>query len=228
LDRGIALPEVETGGQPQILSGTLATRPAFGVADRYYWATDIYTMFRDTGIAWEVVGQRSFSRYIQTLWSKGFETAQALNTNNIYYSPIEIPYTLTIDRLGLTHGGVAAGQFYMAIYDSLNEAPVNRIGVSASTVCAGINQKEQVPLTIGNLQLTPGCYFLAVESNNNTDTFLAYNADWWRFPANVNHGPSWYQENLGGYIVPPAVAIPVFVDLYERMFIMWVRVASIP
>jgi hypothetical protein len=215
-------------GGTLIQSGTLAARPVAGVADRYYWATDIYTMFRDTGVAWEVVGQRSFRRYIESLWFTTCEVTQTLDTNRIYYSPIEIPFTLTIDRLGCTHGGVAAGNFYLALYDSLNEAPVNRIGVSASTLSAGTQQKQQVPLTVGNLQLTPGLYFLALESDNNTDTFAAYCAEWWRFPVNVNNGPSWYQQNLGGYVVPPAVATPVFTTLYQKMFGLWVRVVSIP
>ena len=33
-------------------SGTLAARPAAGVAGRYYYATDIGQIFRDTGSAW--------------------------------------------------------------------------------------------------------------------------------------------------------------------------------
>lgn len=40
-------------------AGTLATRPAAGIAKRYYFATDIGILFRDTGSAWVKVGPGS-------------------------------------------------------------------------------------------------------------------------------------------------------------------------
>lgn len=36
--------------------GTLAARPAAGIVDRYYYATDVKCLYRDTGAAWEAVG----------------------------------------------------------------------------------------------------------------------------------------------------------------------------
>jgi hypothetical protein len=41
-------------GTAVIMSGTLASRPAFGTAGRLYLATDDATAYRDTGSAWEV------------------------------------------------------------------------------------------------------------------------------------------------------------------------------
>lgn len=40
----------------QDASGTRAARPAFGVAGRYYHATDTNLLYRDTGSAWVLVG----------------------------------------------------------------------------------------------------------------------------------------------------------------------------
>jgi hypothetical protein len=34
------------------LQGTLAARPAFGIRGRYYYATDVGKLYRDTGTAW--------------------------------------------------------------------------------------------------------------------------------------------------------------------------------
>ena len=38
------------------ISGTLAARPAFGVANRIYIATDTNEIYRDTGAAWNKIG----------------------------------------------------------------------------------------------------------------------------------------------------------------------------
>jgi hypothetical protein len=219
------MPEAWSAGT-LIQSGLLANRPTAGVADRYYWATDIYTMFRDTGVAWEVVGKASYSRYIKTLWGQ-YNSFQTLPANLIQYSPIEIPYTLTIDRIGVVHGGTAGGNFYVAIYDSLNEAPVNRLAVSASTPCNAANTKQQVAIVPATLRLIPGLYYLALEADNAGDDYEAY-SDQYRRPADINNGPSWYEQNLGGYVVPPAIAIPAFVSNYAKIFFQWVRVLGIP
>jgi len=220
---------------PQIYSGTLAARPAPGTYPQiagepvYYWATDIVTMFQDTGVAWIVVGAEWYRRYLDTIWGHGNEGNTNLGADTIYYCPIEIPRTLTIDNIGVIHGSPAAGNFYVAIYDSVNEAPVNRLGVSASTPCAGAVQKELVALTVATLTLTPGYYFLALEADNATDQYHTINCDTvGRLPANVNNGPLWQKEVLGAYVIPPAVATPVAQDAYNRNFYMFIRVASIP
>jgi parallel beta-helix repeat protein len=52
------MPKTEVGGGgTTINSGTLANRPAAGNADDYYWATDVYILYRDTGAAWEIVAE---------------------------------------------------------------------------------------------------------------------------------------------------------------------------
>lgn len=48
----------------KLLSGTFASRPAAGTADRYYFATDVSVLFRDTGAAWlPVRGQTLIGTY---------------------------------------------------------------------------------------------------------------------------------------------------------------------
>ena len=86
----------------QLWSGLLADRPAPGVADRYYWATDVLTLFRDTGADWEVVGAQWYERYIDTIFGHGTETFVPPGAiGRVYYSPIVINRTVTIDRIGV-------------------------------------------------------------------------------------------------------------------------------
>jgi len=169
-----------------------------------------------------------YERYIPTIG--GFHEliyGGGVAVGRVFYSPIIIPEVMTIDRLGCSHGGVGAGNFYLAIFDSLNEAPVNRLGVTLATLAAGINQKQQVELTVASLQLNPGYYFGAIVMDNINDTYMA-NVDITEFgnPNNIANGPIWYQEDLGAFLAPPAVATPVFQT--ARSYCIWVRVLSIP
>lgn len=41
--------------------GTYGSRPAAGTNNRYYWATDKVTLYRDTGAAWEIVSSQFLS-----------------------------------------------------------------------------------------------------------------------------------------------------------------------
>jgi len=53
-----------------IISGTLADRPAAGNVDTYYWATDVYILYRDTGVAWEIVAEHiETASYV--VWTDG-------------------------------------------------------------------------------------------------------------------------------------------------------------
>jgi len=213
-----------------IASGTLAARPAAGNADVYYWATDIVTMFRDTGAAWEVVGAQWYERYIPNVFeTDGWITNGVVATNRVHYCPLIIERTLSIDRVGVAYDGAAGTEHvYVAIYDSVNEAPVNRLGVSASTLLLSASQKQQVPLTVGTLRLTPGYYFMAFNCDSVVPQFLQMVLNNLRNPFNINHGPSWYEENIGAYGIPPAVATPAWTTTYNKIFVQWVRVASIP
>lgn len=145
----------------------------------------------------------------------------------VYYSPLIIKHPVTIDRLGINWGNPAANNFYLAIYDSALGAPVNRLGVTANTAAAGIDQKQQVALTVASLLVNPGLYFLA---NIHSDFAEAFRCNQTTFtimnPAGVADGPSWYREDLVGYGIPPAVATPV--QQYDHPVLLWVQVLSVP
>jgi len=213
-----------------ITSGLLAARPPAGNADVYYWATDVFTMFRDTGAAWEVVSAQWYQRYILNVFdTDAWHSVTPVATNRVHYTPIIIERTLSIDRIGLCYDNAAGTEhIYVAIYDSVAEAPVNRLGVSASTLLLSASQKQQVALVEGTIRLTPGYYFLAYNCDSMTPEFLCLMMNNFRNPANINHGPSWYEENIGAYGIPPAVATPVFTSTWDKIFVQWVRVASVP
>lgn len=210
-----------------ILSGTLAARPAAAIADRYYWATDVQILYRDTGIVWQE-HRVHFLRELHTegLWG-GTGNAPSEGVTRVYYSPLQIPFQLTIDRLGCVHAGVAAGNFYLGIYDSLNDAPNNRLALTALTACSGINQKQLVPMTVPTLQLNPGLHFISINVDNTLDTFaLALLVAWFSQPTNVNNGLVWFMESLGAFGVPPAIAAAT---PYEWIhFMLYARVFSVP
>lgn len=186
-------------------------------------------MFRDTGAAWEVAGAQEYERYINTMGIPASAFVSLGTIGRVYYCPIIIKRTCTIDQFGRINGDPCAGNSYMGIYSSAAEAPANRLAISASTLSAGAGQKQQVALAAGTIRVTPGYYFIALEGDADTDQFGQINADeYGRVPANILNGPSWYYEDLGPYAAPPAVATPLFATDYNKLFFMWVRVSSIP
>ena len=48
------------GATGHIFSGVIADRPAFGMADRYFWATDEHILYQDTGAAWVKVAAADY------------------------------------------------------------------------------------------------------------------------------------------------------------------------
>lgn len=50
--------------------GTFASRPAAGVAGRYYWATDRKTLYRDDGTQWYVVQSQNWNTWDPTITSE--------------------------------------------------------------------------------------------------------------------------------------------------------------
>jgi len=44
------------GGAPAILENTIANRPTFGIVGRLFVSTDTFTIYRDTGISWVIIG----------------------------------------------------------------------------------------------------------------------------------------------------------------------------
>lgn len=155
--------------------------------------------------------------------------AGAKITDRLYYSPIDIPVQMTVDGVVVIHSTPAAGNLYTALYSATNEAPVNRLAISALTACNGANRKQCVPFT-ASLQIDAGYYFIAGGATNNTDAYLCgVNPGDALGPAGMAHGPNYYFENNA--LPPPATATPTVatygIDTVLTLA-MFLRVASVP
>ena len=215
-----------------ISSGTLAARPAAGTADRYYWATDIVMLFRDTGAAWEVVSTQPYQRYLNGVvpFHEMIDIGIAQIANRVCYTPFHIPFTCTLSGIVITTKGlVGAANAYSALYSAVNEAPANRLAVSNSTVITGLtDQKVHLPFTAG-IQVTPGYYFGAFEQDTAEEKLHATINSRHCVPSNINNGPVCYIEDLGGFIAPPAAATPAFPGYAAWLTTgMLLRVTSMP
>jgi hypothetical protein len=157
------------------------------------------------------------------------DVASTNTANRVYYSPLQVAHQLTADGIIVIHGAVAAGNLYVALYDSLNYAPNNRLAVSASVVASGTNRRQLVPFS-APVQIPAGLYFVALEANNATDTYLIACGDNSEInPAGILNGLNYYREQLGGYLAPPLVATPVQETVtYAETVAMFLRVSSIP
>jgi len=219
-------PEAEPEAAALILADVYANLPAAGVANRLFWATDILTMFRDTGTAWEVVGAQWYMREIHT--QKFAIATTTLTTGYVWYSPIQVPRTVTVDGIIVYHDAIAAGNLYIALYDHLGYLPNNRLAVSASTACNGPNRSQFVPFA-NPLRITPNVYFAAIESDNNLDSYVsALLHVAFCIPADVGHGLKWFYQNLGAYLIPPVTATPTYADDMYQCLLMSLRISSIP
>ncbi|OYD16936.1 hypothetical protein CH330_01320 [candidate division WOR-3 bacterium JGI_Cruoil_03_51_56] len=224
-----------SAGGTYIFSGTLAARPAAGVVNRYYWATDLSILYRDNGVAW----QQEFPHFMREIYSDSGRsfTGSSVHSNNreITYNPYQIPFIMTVDGIIMSHSNVGAGNQYVAVYDSLNYAPVNRLAVSVSIASAGIRQKQFFPFTTP-VQLVPGIYFGVHESDNATDNYmLCSTADMTARidPPNINNGLPFYYEDhpTAAYGIPPLVATPLFQGSAAGRTKAWwqaLRISSIP
>jgi len=173
------------GGAAQITSGTLAARPAAGVADRYYWATDIDVVFRDTGAAWEVVEGQYYRRLIWTVWGVALPTNLSPIALRVYVEPFEVEHTCTIDTLVYYRGaGALAGgeQVLMGIYADGGDAPATGALLASTlvTACiAGVSQPQEIAL-ITPVRLTPGLYWIAWVFDTATVSLgTRYSTDIW-------------------------------------------------
>jgi hypothetical protein len=137
-------------------------------------------------------------------------------------APIQISVTLTIDRIAVIWGGTTAGNARIALYRDNGDTPVGGALVvqSASIAKAGTTRKQE--FTIAATQLTPGLYWIAIQSDENTSKFeridLAYEA---------GGTLTGYYYTLGGYGVftNPCPASAATAAICPGGY---VRVASIP
>lgn len=171
------------------------------------------------------------NHYARILWSEGdtdegFTDVEAVTL--VCYAPIQIPYTVTLDALGLINLDVAAGSCYLALYSSAGEQPTQRLAVTDLTAKSGINRKQLI--AISDTSIAGGLYFVAYINNSALDKILHIsNASPMINPANITNGLNWYEETLGAFGPPPAAATPIFtVNGNWQACKHFVRVKSVP
>lgn len=155
-----------------LLYGTFALRPAAGVLNRYYYATDIFVLFRDTGVAWEKVGGKRYALYeTGKLGPLGAFVTGAVTTGNVHLLPIEIGETVTIDALVIPVSN-NVGNVRMCLYRDNGNVPDGGalIVETASVAPVGGNRKSEV--AIANTQLIPGMYWFGFQCDNGALTLL--------------------------------------------------------
>lgn len=162
------------GGGTVINSGTLANIPVAGIADRYYWATDVRVLYRDTGTAWESVAYGDFyERVLGPLIMASWGGNQGSIANRAYGSPRPVPFRCRIDRLGFVCGGQAnTGNFQIACYGPYPawDMICTMTPVAVNTLTANI-WNWFTPTTTPTIQ--PGLYWFAHVCDTNYSAGVA-------------------------------------------------------
>lgn len=164
-------------GGTLIQSGTLATRPIAGVADRYYLATDVLILFRDTGVAWTIAGSSYYemtSRLPFEIPSNGADNSVA---NQAFYQLCMVKEPCQLVSIGVNSSTVRAnGNIDIGLYDDTGAlAPRNRlcstgsINMFANLVDSGWN--FTVPTTLPYLPAGP--YWAAISCDSAYDAGIA-------------------------------------------------------
>ena len=111
-------------------------------------------------------GVTLYERHIWDLF--GFSNWLAMNTthDDMYLSPIIIPYRLTIDRLGCVINA-AAGNIRLGIYADNGDTPAGGALLAESAATLAVVRKNELALTIGTLRLNPGLHWLAINQDND-------------------------------------------------------------
>jgi hypothetical protein len=176
-------------------------------------------------------GAAYFVRDLDTAGETAYsETDSIRATGRVYYAPFQVRHTITVDGLIFVHGNVAGGRLYATLYDSdptVAPQPRNRIAVSADTVASGTNRRQYVAFT-APIQLQPGIYFAALETNNANDNYTQVYDTMAQFTAGPVNGLTYFYEDLGPYAIPPAVATPLVITAVGQATRTRMRVASIP
>jgi hypothetical protein len=176
-------------------------------------------------------GGGSIALYMHDLYSESgaWFTASAIlgGTGIVYYNPIQVPFKMTINGVGVFNGLANTGNRYVAFYDSAALAPVHRLAASLLTATTG-TRRRQLTLFTASIQVDPGLYFLAFEGDTNPDELYQnsnIDSSARMDPLNINNGLPFYEESIG-FGVPPAIATPALED--TRLYVMWANVVSVP
>lgn len=230
------MPRGRPGVPTPILSGTLADRPAFGVVDRYYWATDVQMLYRDTGAAWDAIAHGNlenvafaqhhdhYARMLYGVLAKSGWSPLTLDTaGRVMLVPIQIEFQMTLDRIGLLKGATIAGNLIVGIYEDNGDTPFDgALVVESASVAMSAGTFRKQEITIANTLLDPALYWLAIETDDTTAVVYG-------FPSTLSYEgtlQAYYYDRAGGYgaLTDPC---PAVVRESEAP-VLYVRVASVP
>lgn len=157
-------------------------------------------------ILWGILGRGTFSA--------------VLAASRVFLTPFQAEYTITVDRILHVNRNPSVGNFRQAIYADGGDTPVGGalLVESASTLTTGVDRKQE--LTIADLQLTPGLYWLALNKDTAGDNLNATHASYGRGGTLTGFS---FAHAYGAFPNPcPAAAT------YINTPIMGVRVKSVP
>lgn len=105
----------------------------------------------------------------------GWMTYQTLPTNatpwgtqyRAIYVPIRVPRRVVVRKLGYANTSTATGNYDIGLYDAAGTRLVSS-GSTAKTTSAATITYDMTDTTIG-----PGLYYLALNNDTTTDTFIA-------------------------------------------------------
>lgn len=147
---------------------------------------------------------RPYRRYIHSaeLWGTAF-TGTLFVTGRVYVAPIQIPVTLTIDRLGWIQDNVSAGNVRNGLYRDMGDTPVGGALVVESASIAKAGTLRKMEAVIVDTQLSPGLYWRAIRSDENTSTFAAHGVS---YPLGGSLLGGYYDAAYGAFTNPfPAI-----------------------
>ena len=89
-----------------------------------------------------------------------------------YLNPVQIPFDLTVDRIGWANAGVSAGNVRAGLYRDNGDTPVGGALVfETGAVAMGlVSQKQDV--IIPDTVLTRGLYWFIFQNDNDTARFI--------------------------------------------------------
>jgi len=164
-----------------------------------------------------------YRRLLRPVYDYSVYNDLTVATARVYLIPLEVPVTLTTDAIWVAYLDPSVGNCRAAIYADNGETPVGGalIVESASVAKGGIWSSQDI--TIADIELNPGLYWLAYQSDENTTIVYGHNT------AMINNlRISSYRYDLGAYgaFTDPCPAVTVeHATPYLRL---WVKSISAP